>query len=281
MATAAPCDCADHRDHGPLTAGGRERWYADAERRLGRPLTDGERHIDIPRYDRDLREGKARLHEAIQQEVRRSIRLYMRGRANWRPRVTNEMLDILQDLYLAGDEHAIREMRSMGVPVEFGLRKRVRQSAGFKALVRQLGELVGRIGFRITKEVPKLLATLSAGELTRASALASNPLQAMILAKAEKRVPGSLDAAGRVVSAAIASGLGDAYFDRADRFPCWIYSAVMDNATCGPCRALDGTKYRTIAEIQVVLPNGGPNPACLGDGRCRCRWVPCPPDLSR
>ena len=54
----------------------------------------------------------------------------------------------------------------------------------------------------------------------------------------------------------------------------WVYSALMDAATCGPCETLDNTEYPTWEAISQVLPGGGPNPECYGNGRCRCMPVP-------
>ena len=41
-----------------------------------------------------------------------------------------------------------------------------------------------------------------------------------------------------------------------------------------PALALERTTYPTWEAISAVLPGGGPNPLCFGDGRCRCRPVP-------
>lgn len=99
------------------------------------------------------------------------------------------------------------------------------------------------------------------------------------LAKAiDEKVPGALDAAGRMASGPFNKGVGDVYRMKGGLFGKWQYSAVMDKATCEVCKYFDGTIYyswRAIAETPAApLPDGGPNPGCFGDQRCRCRPVP-------
>ena len=269
----APCGCGD--PHPPAAVDDpRARTYADAEQRLGRKLHPGERHIDIEGYDRDLALGKARLHRAIEAERNRAIKLHLAGRAGWRMRVTEEMVLALEALYRAGERHARAEMKSMGYPTSYAERPRVGKL--FRALLTHLASMLGGIGFRIQREAPVLKAQLDAGNL-KTDVTSISGLQNVLFKAMEKRVPGSLDVASRLVSSAIAQGLGDTYREIALDAPCWVYTAVMDGATCASCKALDGSVYDTWDEIMVVLPGGGPNPKCLGDGRCRCRVVPCPP----
>jgi hypothetical protein len=52
----------------------------------------------------------------------------------------------------------------------------------------------------------------------------------------------------------------------------------LDGGTCDICAPMDGTEYHSLDELYTVLPDFGPNPNCLGGGRCRCRAIPCGPD---
>ena len=94
----------------------------------------------------------------------------------------------------------------------------------------------------------------------------------------DAKVPGALDAASYLVSPAFTGGTGDVFRLRAGLFGKWIYTAVMDKATCSVCADLDGRifhSWNAIAEgPHAPLPNGGPNPGCYGGGRCRCRAAP-------
>jgi hypothetical protein len=100
------------------------------------------------------------------------------------------------------------------------------------------------------------------------------------IVEALTQIPGALDAAAAVVSGAMYQGLGATFDKSSDAVDTggggngWEYTAVMDGATCDECAAHDGEQYDTWEEIAGAagpLPDGGPNPDCYGDGRCRCR----------
>lgn len=88
---------------------------ADAEARLGRKLTDGEKRIDIVGIDRDLKNGKQRLHEAVAAEQRRAATAYAEKREPIQLKVTDEMMAALEDLYDAGVQHATTELEAAGI----------------------------------------------------------------------------------------------------------------------------------------------------------------------
>lgn len=88
---------------------------ADAETRLGRKLTDGEKRIDIVGIDRDLKNGKQRLHDAVAAEQRRAAAAYAENREPIQLKVTDEMIAALADLYDAGVQHATAELESAGI----------------------------------------------------------------------------------------------------------------------------------------------------------------------
>lgn len=132
--------------------------------------------------------------------------------------------------------------------------------------MQQFKENLRGIEKRITKEG---LAQVEFGQGAGVEALAR---------AIDKKVPGALDAASRMVSGPFNAGLGDVYRMKNGLFKRWQYSAVMDKATCEVCAYFDGTVYyswNAIAEAPgAPLPGGGPNPACFGGSRCRCRPVP-------
>lgn len=79
---------------------------------------------------------------------------------------------------------------------------------------------------------------------------------------------GPIDKARQASNAVVNEGRFDTVAQAA-RQPDWIYSSeVMDGArTCGPCQAIDGTEWATIAEAREWY-----NPTmrdCLGQSRCR------------
>ena len=238
--------------------------YAEAERRLGRTLDPSERAIDLARNDRILELGKAKLAAAVERERNRAIRDWVRGGPG-RLRVTGPMLAILLDLVRAG-ERAAREEIGRIAPEERRFESaadRLDFDPRFARLRDTLRVGLYRIETRIHEEGTEIIARdiggLAAGAVARAM---------------ERRVPGVLDTASRLVSPAFATGLGGVYDNVSNLFDYWLYTAVMDGATCDVCRAHDGERFDSWEAIQAVLPGGGPNPFCRGGSRCRCRAVP-------
>lgn len=238
-----------------------ERVFAEVERRLGRPLTDPEKAIDIVGNSITLERAKDALQAEIQREMGRVAALAAEGRPE-RMRVTDRMVSLLNDLYEAGAEAAAREMEKLGIAAR---RDYVEMNPRVGDVEARLRSLLGSVTPRVHDEG----ISLSIGEASRGA----------IARSVERNVPGGRDIASRLVSGAFARGLGATYEQNRELFPCWHYSAVMDGATCSSCRSLDGTEYPTWEAILSVLPGGGPNPSCFGDGRCRCRPVPCAPDV--
>lgn len=244
-----------------------ERVYEDAERRLGRELTRAERHIDVIWIDNVLRTGKAALTVAIERERTRAFQAELEGK-RWQLQVTQEMTRILEWLHETGREIAEDELTRMGYEIGRMYADEDDPSRRVGLLQRALTLMLQSLGLRIRRVVTNLRPGLALDILARRR----------IEREAEKRVPGSKDIAGRLVSGALYSGLGATFEEHEQLIPCWEYSAIMDNATCAPCREADGRRFNSWAEAMLVLPAGGPNPRCLGDGRCRCRLVPCLPD---
>lgn len=234
-----------------------------AEVRLGRPLTDGERALDLVGLDVDLRDGKERLAAAIETEKRRVVEDVLRGRPGIL-RVTPEIVDAMNALIDAGRAHARSEIRAL-TGHEPPARDHAEGESFLGSLLRTVTSALTSIRVRI------------AGESDAAEFRGSVEITEELIEKLDRRVPGARDLASRLASTLMFGGLGEVYEANADLFPCFTYSAVMDSATCGPCRETDGRRYDTWVEGEADLPGGGPNPRCLGDGRCRCRLVPCPP----
>jgi hypothetical protein len=235
-----------------------------AEARLGRKLTSGELALDIDGIDADLNAAKDALQAEIAKAVRRAISQRLRNRPV-ELRVSGGMDAVLAELRKAGQRHAVEEIRRLGIE------PRVDYADALPGSIRQLRvflqQLLGAIRLRV------ILGTPEAVGLELRSRISKEMID-----EAERKIPGVRDAASRLVSGGFTAGLADVYEQHADLFPCWQYSAVMDNATCAPCRSLDGERYYSLEHLYVVLPNFGPNPSCLGDGRCRCRGVPCAPE---
>jgi len=75
-------------------------------------------------------------------------------------------------------------------------------------------------------------------------------------------------AAAEMTNVLLAQGREAEMNARADDIRIYIYSAVLDVRTCGPCRAADGTRGPR-ASLPPV-----PNPNCAGRTRCRCVILP-------
>lgn len=242
------------------------------EERRGRPLSLAERNIDLAGLTRDLNEGKEKLAAAIEREQARAARRWARNQFIGTPRVriNAEMRKILSDLYDLGERHGERELRAAGYAAYASKRddKRRRMQPVLDLFARILGGLNGR---------------LTNGAL----GLDLGSMSAKAIADALAKIPGALDAAGRIVSTGTYMGLGAA-FDRAadlvdvDGVPGaqggngWERTEVMDGGTCPPCAEGDGRQYDTWAAAQYDMPNGGPAIDCRGQGRCRGRLAPVP-----
>lgn len=238
---------------------------AYVETRIGRTLTLAESNIDIAGLNADLEDGKQRLREAIEAEQAKQVRRWIGDNMKGFPprvRVTPAMTDILADLYENGERHGNAELRKAGFTSYAEAPGREPRLEKLKAMLTQF---LGGLNQRLARTTTTLdLSALS----TRA------------IADAMAKVPGALDVAGRMISSATYAGLGAAFDRAAPEVDVtvagtggngWEYTAVMDGGTCDPCSEADGTQYDTWDEAQADLPDGGPNPDCDGETRCRCR----------
>lgn len=242
---------------------------ADAERRLGRALTDGERRIDLVRLDRDLAAGKARLTAAIEAERRSAAHRFARdavaGRSpRMRVRLSPAIRGALRGLYDAGVKAGRGELRRAGLdpdnlPRRLATRqKRVRLAVIEDRLNHRLHDLGVDAEHRVAIAVDLSTASQSA------------------ILDAVRGLPGVKAIAADFTSVPAFAGLGSVWdeADAAGVTTAWTYTAVMDDGTCETCAGFDGETYESWEAIQEVLPDGGPNPDCDGGDRCRCRAVP-------
>lgn len=169
------------------------------------------------------------------------------------------MLRALTDLYEAGVGHGEREVKLA-----------VRQARTFAEVPPRLDEqtqklvaLLRQLGAKVEDAAHSQNAELMVGDIAQ-----------LVAIQRVAQLPGALNVASQLVSGAMYAGIGSVLDANAGLFTSWLYSAVMDNATCSPCAALDGQQFESWDAIQEVLPDGGPNPDCDGEGRCRCRAVP-------
>lgn len=238
---------------------------ADAEQRLGRPLTDGEKRIDIVGLDRDLADGKARLLRAIQDEQARAAKAYaVNSSRGVQIKLTPAIRDALASLYADGVKHARAELVRAGFNPDTFARK-MAATALHPRLVQIEDEMSGRLD-----ELSKRL------EHRTAIAVDLSALTTSKIAAAVRSLPGALSIAADFTTPAAYAGLGSVWdeADAAGITTSWTYTAVMDAATCDPCAAMDGTSYDSWEAVQADLPDGGPYVDCDGGDRCRCRAVP-------
>lgn len=244
--------------------------YLDATRVLveltiGRPLRHAEQVVDVFALTRALDNAKDELHRAIEAEKARAVRRGLRTGHPIRLRMTRPMLAALERLWRLGRREALRELRAHGITAA---RRAFADPEPAEPALPQLGDIAARLlshlnGLSVRLQNRRVELEASAGgEIADA------------LARALLRQPGGRSIAAALVSPALFGGLGETFEQNQDLVGGWEYSAVLDGGTCDRCAPLDGTTYPSWDAIQGVLPNGGPNPDCLGGGRCRCRAVP-------
>lgn len=206
---------------------------------------------------------------ALDREKRRAIHeLAVHGGHAEPLHVTPELEAVMGALVDAGRRHARAEIAAMGVELPTTFADPIRTpTAATLRLLRRFAAVLDRGLNAIFLRARDETIGLELGGIA----------QDKLAAAVEEKVPGTLDLASRIVSGLLDSGLAEVYEQAEEFFPCWRYSAVLDSGTCVYCRALDGAEFESLAGLYTVLPNFGPNPLCLGDGRCRCRGVPCPP----
>lgn len=237
---------------------------AFVEQIVGRELRPAEQAIDVVKLDRALNDAKDEVERAIKTEQRKAVRRAIALTRPVRLRVTREMLRPLERLYQLGREEAAAELGRLGHrPTVPPLRHY--EDAAFRW--PRLGQLLeGIIHDGLTRISIRIDHELVHADLTDASTDA--------IARALMKVPGGRDLASRVISTALYSGMGAVFEENEGVVAGWEYTAILDGNQCERCQPFDGRRYATWAEATIDLPNGGPNPLCLGGGRCRCRLVP-------
>ncbi|WBF78972.1 capsid maturation protease [Arthrobacter phage Bolt007] len=99
-------------------------------------------------------------------------------------------------------------------------------------------------------------------------ALAAGPVSRADLRATLSKIPldGALDTARQGINQAVGSARAEV---GATLEPSEIWaSELLDSATCGPCQAIDGKEYETVAAAREDYPHGGYG-MCDGDARCR------------
>lgn len=240
----------------PAPSPNSDRALEAAQARLRRPLTAAERNFDIKAAVNALEDGKAKLAEAILAEQRTAINRWIRNRRRQiRLTVTPAMRAVLDELEAAGAKHALAELRRHDPE----LAAYASRTSRLKRVIAQLGKLLPSIDIRLRRRVVQAdVSDLSAAAVARQLA----------------KVPGALDVAGRMVSAGYNAGRAGVFEEHRELVPRWQYSAVLDARTCDICEFHDGSEHDTLESLYEVLPNFGPNPDCLGGGRCRCTGLP-------
>ncbi len=227
------------------------------ERLVGRQLSEAEQAIDVALLDQALAGAKNRLERAIHVEISRGIRA--RGSQHrLELLVTDAMRKPLEQLAELGRVEGWNELERLGYDVA-GRQYVDSRPAGPGDLDDYLRRGLTGMQIRIEDE----LVFLDVGGAAQSA-----------LVRAALAVPGARDIASRMVSTALIGGLAETFDTVSDLIAEWEYTAILDGGTCDVCRPLNGTRYATLEELFRVLPNFGPNPRCLGGGRCRCRAVP-------
>jgi hypothetical protein len=244
---------------------------ARVEQRIGRRLTAAEQHIDVEAIDELLNKAKDRLEQAIRDEQARAAKRIARGRGG-ELRVTDDMLQVLQELRGHGRRNARLELDSMGYKVR-------RRDRRFDAVDDDLEARLRAFLRSLTVKVRGVASDVATGTTTSAAVGADVSTVAVnAIEKAVGKVLGARAIAADLVSPAFVSGLQDTFEQHLDLVQAWQYTAVNDPGSCEECAPHDGEVYETLEALFEVLPDFGPNPDCLGGDRCRCRAVPMPPE---
>lgn len=231
---------------------------------IGRPLRQAEQAIDVLRLDEALNAAKDELTQAIRQEIRRAAKRALPVELPIRLEVTRAMLRPLERLVEIGYEEAVAELERAGyvgvtAPPKRSLEDAAPRFDALWLLREELRDMLGPLAVRVNQGAVEA----SLGELS-----------AEMLARALMRTPGGRNIASQLVSRALVSGMEPVFEANDDLVGGWAYSAVLDSALCSRCAPLDGKRYPSWQAVQADLPGGGPNPYCLGRGRCRCRAAP-------
>jgi hypothetical protein len=230
------------------------------EATIGRKLRQAETVIDVLKLNDALNAAKDDLHAAIEREKRRAIRRAVLRHGRLSIDTTRPMLEPLEQLFRLGRDEGYTELVRAG----YQPRRAYVAEPKYDPLLRQSTFLrtgLHNLAVKVHHEQRRVEADL--GEASTAA-----------VANSLYRVLGSRDLASRVISSALTAGLGQTFEANADLVGGWEYTAVLDGATCEECEPLDGEQYDTLDALFEVLPDFGPNPQCLGEGRCRCRAVP-------
>jgi HK97 family phage portal protein len=110
-----------------------------------------------------------------------------------------------------------------------------------------------------TRAINQFLAFKLLGNYTK------EVLRGMLLDQSEKFIKQLAESS---INAATMSGRADEANARKDEWDRVMYSAILDNNTCGPCEEADGME----ADDPAELPDA-PNPDCEGGINCRCFHV--------
>lgn len=95
---------------------------------------------------------------------------------------------------------------------------------------------------------------------------------AVTMAELEKfvegtRQDGTVDLFNQANQAALGAGRNDTVASFVGDFIVAFASEILDKATCGPCSAIDGTRFESLEEAQAAYPAG--YVSCQGGSRCR------------
>lgn len=235
------------------------------EATIGRRLRKAEQVVDVFALTRALDDTKDLLHAAIRAEQRRKVRGAIRTGHGIQLEVTRAMLTPLEKLYRLGAREAFAELQRAGYNPS-------RAYMDAEPSIPELGEVHAKLRSRLNGFAARL--NLIGDEIRVQQHVSSDGSIADALAAALLNQPGGRSIAAALVSTTLFTGMAPTFEQNADLVQGWEYSAVLDGGTCEECEPHDGEFFDTLDALFEVLPNFGPNPACLGEDRCRCRAVP-------
>ncbi len=189
-------------------------------------------------------------------------------------RLTADISKVLADFYAAGktqvtDELARQKSGKPWTPTDVGMRvkaaEKPRKKAGASSSPEDPIALQAEATARSIALQAQAVAVASAGRVASGVPVDEAAVETAIIRESDAA---ALRFAG-VVSDLMSLGRTDEMADQAQEIADYVYSALLDGATCSACEPMDGEVTTDATEAESWCPN----PECEGGDRCRCLVV--------
>jgi HK97 family phage portal protein len=178
-------------------------------------------------------------------------------------------------LTLVPPSNAYKRVRgAINRSVAEGSRQIAAQEAGSKAIFTPAGakdrfeDAVARLVELTVSRIINSVSTAAVDVMTALGVLGveRDTIETELLEKLEERSDKPYENIARQsTNTAVNVGRREEMEARAARIERYVYSAILDKNTCGPCESWDGAEADRIEELPPT-----PNPECSGGANCRC-----------